>query len=79
MNFPLPCPRQSEDYATRGFIDGKRQPRRAPVQMWGSACTTNGAAVLVEVLAPTDEAPQAVLYKIITRTMKLLTASAGAS
>jgi hypothetical protein len=34
---------------------------------------TDGAPVFVEVPAPTDEALQAVLHKIITRTMKLLT------
>ena len=32
-----------------------------------------GESVFVEVPAPTDEALQAVLHKIITRTMKLLT------
>jgi hypothetical protein len=34
---------------------------------------TGGAQEFVEVPAPTDEALQAVLHKIITRTMKLLT------
>ena len=34
---------------------------------------TDGAPVFVEVPAPTDEALQVVLHKIITRTMKLLT------
>ena len=36
-------------------------------------CDTEGEPVFVEVPAPTDEALQAVLHKIITRTMKLLT------
>ena len=36
-------------------------------------CSTEGDPVFVEVSAPTDEALQAVLHKIITRTMKLLT------
>ena len=35
--------------------------------------STDGAPEFVEVPAPTDEALQAVLHKIITRTMKLLT------
>ena len=34
---------------------------------------TDGAPVFTEVPAPTDETLQAVLHKIITRTMKLLT------
>jgi Putative transposase len=34
---------------------------------------TEGAPEFVEVPAPTDEALQAVLHKIVTRTMKLLT------
>ena len=34
---------------------------------------TDGAPEFVEVPAPTDEALQSVLHKIITRTMKLLT------
>ena len=34
---------------------------------------TEGAPEFVEVAAPTDEALQTVLQKIITRTMKLLT------
>ena len=34
---------------------------------------TEGEPVFVEVPAPTDEALQAVLHKIITRLMKLLT------
>jgi hypothetical protein len=34
---------------------------------------TDGEAAFVEVAAPSDEALQAVLHKIITRTMKLLT------
>ena len=34
---------------------------------------TEGEPVFVEVPPPTDEALQAVLHKIITRTMKLLT------
>ena len=34
---------------------------------------TDGTPVFVEVPAPTDEALQTVLHKIITRTMKLLT------
>ena len=34
---------------------------------------TDGEPEFVEVPAPTDEALQAVLHKIITRTMKLLT------
>ena len=33
----------------------------------------DGAPVFTEVPAPTDEALQAVLHKIITRTMKMLT------
>jgi hypothetical protein len=33
----------------------------------------NGEPVFVEVAAPADEALQAVLHKIITRMMKLLT------
>ena len=36
-------------------------------------CGTEGTPEFVEVPAPTDEALQAVLHKIITRTMKLLT------
>ena len=36
-------------------------------------CDTEGEPVFVEVPAPTDEALQTVLLKIITRTMKLLT------
>ena len=36
-------------------------------------CDTEGAPVFVEVPVPTDEALQAVLHKIITRLMKLLT------
>jgi hypothetical protein len=36
---------------------------------------TDGAPEFVEVPAPTDDALQAVLHKIITRTMKLLTRS----
>ena len=36
-------------------------------------CDTEGEPVFVEVPAPTDEALQTVLHKIITRTMKLLT------
>jgi hypothetical protein len=36
-------------------------------------CDTDGEPVFVEVPAPTDEALQTVLHKIITRTMKLLT------
>ena len=36
-------------------------------------CGTEGEPVFVEVPAPTDEALQAVLHKIITRTMRLLT------
>ena len=35
--------------------------------------SAEGAPEFVEVAAPTDEALQAVLHKIITRTMKLLT------
>ena len=34
---------------------------------------TEGDPVFVEVAAPTDEALQAVLHKIITRILKLLT------
>ena len=41
-------------------------------------CGTEGEPVFVEVPAPTDEALQAVLHKIITRTMKLLTRRGGA-
>lgn len=36
-------------------------------------CDTEGEPVFVEVPAPTDESLQAVLHKIITRLMKLLT------
>ena len=36
-------------------------------------CDSEGEPVFVEVPAPTDEALQTVLLKIITRTMKLLT------
>ena len=36
-------------------------------------CATEGEPVFVEVPAPTDEALQTVLHKIITRLMKLLT------
>ena len=36
-------------------------------------CDTEGESVFVEVPAPTDEGLQAVLHKIITRMMKLLT------
>ena len=36
-------------------------------------CDTDGEPVFVEVPAPTDEALQTLLQKIITRTMKLLT------
>ena len=36
-------------------------------------CNTEGEPVFMEVPAPTDEALQAVLYKIITRLMRLLT------
>ena len=36
-------------------------------------CGSDGAPEFVEVPAPTDQALQAVLHKIITRTMKLLT------
>ena len=36
-------------------------------------CSADGEPVFVEVPAPTDEALQTVLHKIITRTMKLLT------
>jgi hypothetical protein len=36
-------------------------------------CGTDGEPEFVEVAAPTDEALQAVLHRIITRTMKLLT------
>ena len=36
-------------------------------------CDAEGEAVFVEVPAPTDEALQTVLHKIITRMMKLLT------
>ena len=35
--------------------------------------SADGAPVFVEVPAPTDEALHAVLHKIITRMMKLLT------
>jgi hypothetical protein len=35
--------------------------------------SAEGEPVFVEVPAPTDQAPQAVLHKIITRMMKLLT------
>ena len=38
---------------------------------------TDGEPEIVEVPAPTDEALQAVLHKIITRTMKLLTRRGG--
>jgi ribosomal protein S27E len=38
---------------------------------------TDGAPEFVEVPAPTDEALQSVLHKIITRTMKLLTRRGG--
>lgn len=41
-------------------------------------CGTEGAPQLVELPASTDEALQAVLHKIITRTMKLLTRRGGA-
>ena len=36
-------------------------------------CDTEGEPVFVDVPAPTDEALQTVLHKIITRLMKLLT------
>ena len=39
---------------------------------------TDSAPVFVEVPAPTDEALQAVLHKIITRTMKMLNRRGGA-
>ena len=39
------------------------------VYRWG----TDAGPVFVEVPAPSDEALQAVLHKIITRTMKMLT------
>jgi len=35
-------------------------------------CNPEGELVFLEVPAPTDEALQKVLHKIITRTMKLL-------
>ena len=38
---------------------------------------TDGRPEFVEAPAPTDRAPQAVLHKIITRTMKLLTRRGG--
>ena len=41
-------------------------------------CDTDGEPVFVEAPAPSDEALQAVLHKITTRTMKLLTRRGGA-